>query len=230
VLAGLEHDSPEKEATRLGQDSAIHMTYNEIMEQVEKDRIPTELGGDFPLNSQLKQMVVDPYMTVGEILENFMGRKGAAADPRYNYVRDQFWLQNQQMIIQKAQMAMQQQMMQQQQQAQAQQAALQQQQGGQPGEGQPGQEDQSQGQPQEAQAAPPNATGPEAAQKTEQWMAQNYMALEKGIKNNHSELSKMILARHKEVVNAQMEQFKADSKKAIEQMADIVGLKDDHEH
>ncbi|MGH7240813.1 MAG: hypothetical protein ACREGB_00785, partial [Candidatus Saccharimonadales bacterium] len=63
VLAGLEKDSPEKEATRLQQDMGIHLTFDDIMEQVEKKKIGKELGGQFPLNPQFKQQVIDPYFT-----------------------------------------------------------------------------------------------------------------------------------------------------------------------
>jgi hypothetical protein len=115
VLTGLEADSPEKEATRLQTDMGIHMTYDEILEKVEKKPIGAELGGTLPLNQAYFAQAVQPYFTVGEILENFFNRKGAAADPRYKYIRDPFWMQQQQMDMQKKQMDMQTQMMQQQQ-------------------------------------------------------------------------------------------------------------------
>lgn len=218
ILAGLEHDSPEKEATRIAQDMPIHMTMNEILEQVEKEKIKKELGGDFLLNPQYKQLVIDPYLTVGVILENFFGIKDAAKDPRWNYVRDPFWLQNQQLIMQKAQMAMQMSMQQQQSEQQADASA----QGG----GQPGQP------PPDQQSAPPGASKEDVAkieksnkEAMDKWLAQNMMLLDKSIKDNHNTISKMILKRHQEIVDSHMKKFVNDSQKAVSNIAEAVGAR-----
>jgi hypothetical protein len=204
ILAGLDKDSPEKEATRLQQDMPIHMTYNEVMTQVEKNEIPKELGGEFPLNPQFQQ-VIQSYLTVGEILENFFGRKGAASDPRYQWYQNPLWMQYQQMLLQKAQVAMQQQMQMEQ---QMQQQAMQQQQiaAGQDPNAAPGEEggDQPEGE------QPPES---EIAQKS-QYV--DYQNLAKATANNHNELTKALLKRHKELVIRHMEQWKQDSKKSLE--------------
>lgn len=225
VLAGLEHDSPEREAQRLGQDAALHMTYDEILEQVEKKLIGPEMGGRFPLNQQW-QMAVAPYLTVGQIMENFFGVKDASKDPRFNYFRDPFYLQWQQLLMQKAQMAMQQQMAMMQAQQQQQMGAPPA--GGGEGEGQEGegQEEQGSGEmPPQDQAPPQGASEEEAAQvqqenaqKREAWMKANYERLNKNINHNHSVLSKMILKRHAEIADRQMEEWRKDSQQAIEKI------------
>ncbi len=122
-LYGLDADSPEREATRLQQDMALHMTYNEILERVEKDPIPAEHGGDFPMNPGFQQIVAT-YMSFGEILEGFFNKKGASKDPSLCFYQNPFWFNWQELLQQ-------QQQMQQQQQAQQQQAQAQQQQGAQ---------------------------------------------------------------------------------------------------
>jgi hypothetical protein len=179
------------------------MTYNEVLERVEKDLLAAELGGDMPLNPQFHQLIIQPYLTVGEILENFFQKKGAAKDPRYQYIRDPFWIQFQQLALNKAQMTMQNQMQSQQMQAQ--------QQAAQNGEAPP-----------EEEQAPEGASDTEKAEiaknnlkKREIWMANNYLLLEKSIKDNHNELSTMILARHKELVNAHLKKWKQDSQEAL---------------
>ena len=239
ILAGLEHDSPEKESTRLQQDMPIHMTMNEILEKVEKDKIPVEMGGDVLLNSQWKQLVVDPYLTVGVILENFFKIKGAAADPRWNYVRDPFWMQNQQILLQKAQLALQTSM-----------SMMQGMSGGQDGDsggggsgggssggGAPsdsggGEESSSpSGEPPPQQESAPAGASKEEKEKVdsentekmEKWLAQNYMVLDKAIKSNQNSISKQILRRHQELVANQMKRFKEDSKKAISNIASTLG-------
>lgn len=97
VLAGLESEDPNTEATRLAQDIPLHMTYNEVLKQVEKRLLPKETGADYPLNPGFQQ-VIEKYLTVGQIMEYFFGVKGASKDPRYMYVRDPFWFQYQQLL------------------------------------------------------------------------------------------------------------------------------------
>lgn len=199
VLAGLEKDSPEKEATRLQQDMNIHMTYNEVMQVTEKNPIPKEMGGDFPLNPQFQQ-VISQYLTVGEILENFLGRKGAAADPRYQYVRDPFWFQYQQILLQKAQLAMQQKMMVEQQMQQ--QMMMQQQQAMQGFNPEQGEEDQDQ---QSAQ---------DQMQKAEKWSMAQYELMAKTTEDNHNTISKQLLQRHTDMVEKHMEKWKKQAQEA----------------
>lgn len=207
VFSGLDHDSPEKEATRLQQDMNVHMTYDDILEHVEKDKLGEELGGQFPLNPQFQQ-VIQSYLTFGETLENFFGKKGAASDPRYMFYMNPMWMQWQQMTIQKAQMAMQNQMM-----------AMQQQQPdpnapqGSP-DGTPAPQDQ-----------PPTGSPEEQAQKSESnklamaaYHAASFESLNKAIKTNHDTITKQILAQHKEINKKQLDEFKAHSKKALEKV------------
>jgi hypothetical protein len=117
-FVGLDAETAEKESVRLQQDMPVHMTYDEVLEKVEKKAIGKEMGGEFPLNPQF-QAILDKYKTVGEILEFFFDIKGAAKDPQWAYVRDPFWFQWQQMMMQQQQMQQQQMQVQAQQQAQA---------------------------------------------------------------------------------------------------------------
>lgn len=211
VLCGLEKYDPEREAVRLQQDMNLHLTYNDILEHVEKQKLPKEIGGDMPLNPQFKQQVIDQYFTVGTILEFFMGIKDASKDPRWNYVRDPYWMQYQQILLQKAQFSIQMQMQQQQQLMMDLQPA------------------QPLAPPPANRPIPPDATEEEKAaiqqenmKKTEEWLAQNYLMLDKSIKHNHNEISKIILKRHKELVDKQMKKFKEDSKKALEDIKNII--------
>ena len=117
VLSGLDADDPLRETERLTAEMNVHATYNYIMETVDKNVIPKELGGEFPLNPQF-QKVLDTYLTVGQVLEFFFGIPNASKDPAYAYVRDPLWMQWQQMVQQERQMQAQMQMQQQQAQAQ----------------------------------------------------------------------------------------------------------------
>lgn len=115
-LVGLDAETAEKESVRVQQDMPVHMTYDEVLEKVEKKAVGKAMGGEFPLNPQY-QAILDKYLTVGQILEFFFGVAGAAKDPQWAYVRDPFWFQFVQ--IQMQQQQMQQQAAAQQQQAQA---------------------------------------------------------------------------------------------------------------
>jgi hypothetical protein len=95
-LTGLDADTAEKESVRLQQDIPVHMTYDEVMEHVEKDPVGMEWGGEFPLNPQY-QMVLDKYFSVGQIMEKFFGVKDAGKNPDLQYYRDPFWFQMQQL-------------------------------------------------------------------------------------------------------------------------------------
>jgi hypothetical protein len=231
VMTGLEKDSPEKENTRLQQDMAVHMTYNEVMKQVEKNPVPAELGGDFPLNPQM-QAVLDKYVPVGVILENLFKQKGAAQDPRYQYIRDPFWFQQQQIVLQKAQIAMQQEMMVQQQAMQT--SAGGPEEGGEdegnPDSGDSGDSNQDSGDSnpppeQTSKAEKPLDQIKEISTKNIQWAAANYVVLEKAIKNNHNSISRKLLRRHNDLVDAHMERWRKEAKKAVADMSKVI--KDD---
>lgn len=105
-LYGLDADTPEREATRIGEDMPLHMTTDEVLERVEKDPLGKKWGGEFLLNPSW-QAIVKNYLTVGEILEHFFDREGASKDPSLQYIESPFWFQYQQMMLQLQQAAQQ---------------------------------------------------------------------------------------------------------------------------
>lgn len=74
---GLDSDTPEKEATRIQQDSAIYLSMDDVMERVEKKPVP--IGGAFPLNAAYLG-VLEKYFTKGQILKAFGGKGFEDAD------------------------------------------------------------------------------------------------------------------------------------------------------
>lgn len=227
ILAGLDKDDPEKEATRLQEDQALHMTYDEILERVEKTKLGKELGGAFPLSPGFQQ-VIQTYFTFGQTLESFFGVKNASKDPRYDFYMNPMWLQYQQIVLQKAQIAMQNQVMQMQQMQQA----MNPQQPGQEG----GEEEGGEGGG-EAPPTPPGAPGAggspeEQAKKMETYKAEmgeflkkNQEFLSKKVKDNHHKLSRMILARQKQIADKRMDEWAEASKAAIKKIKDAVDPK-----
>ena len=111
---GLDAETEEKENVSIQQWMPVHGTYNEVLDKVEKKPISKAMAGDFPINPQL-QAILDKYVKVGDIMEYFLGIKGASKDPQYQYVRDPFYFQMLQLQVQQQQMQQQQQAMAQQQ-------------------------------------------------------------------------------------------------------------------
>lgn len=98
-FVGLDAESIDQEIVHLQQNSLLHLTYNEILSRVEKRELPREVGADFPLNPQY-QAILEKYLTVGQIKELFFGISGASKDPRYDYLRDPFFFQQQMLLSQ----------------------------------------------------------------------------------------------------------------------------------
>lgn len=197
ILSGLDKEDPEKESTRLQQDMNVHLTYNDVLKKVEKDPFSPMVGGNFPLNPQFQQ-VVEKYLTFGEILENFFGKKGAASDPRYQWYQNPLWMQQQQMILQQAQIAMQNQM-------QAQQMVMQQQQALTAPQQDPNQDPNQQTQDGEQTQKSEKAFWGEVFNKNSQI-----------INSNHNNISNMILARHAAITKSHTKEFQRKSKAAAD--------------
>lgn len=122
AFEGMSADTPEKEATRLQQDSQLYLTMDQLLARVEEESVP--IGGKIPLNPQFLG-ILEKYFTKRQILASFEDPKYADREkfPDLDYyMGDPMWLQIKQMEMQEQQMAAQQQQM----------AAQQQQMGAQP--------------------------------------------------------------------------------------------------
>lgn len=98
-LSGIDAQSKEQESTRLQQDMPTHMTFNEVLHEVDKDRIGHHMAGDVPFNERW-QLIIDKYKNVGEFMGEFMGSSAAYVDPLLRYKRDPFHLQWLQLMAQ----------------------------------------------------------------------------------------------------------------------------------
>ena len=220
-LIGLDAETAEKEAVRIQQDMAVHMTTDEILDTVEKDPIGKKWGGEFLLNPQW-QAVVDKYIPVGDIMEHFFGVEGASKNPSLHYFRDSFWFQMQAFMQQQQQMQMQAQ--------QAQQAAAQGQPppggdgGGEGGGGAPGGGGGQEGPPQDAQQPPqgqPPDQGGEGGALTRS-LDQAVMLLSK----SEAQLppgKKKILAQHKEMMARFDTGWTKDLEEATKEILKVAG-------
>jgi len=92
VLAGFDAETREKESQRLQTDMPIHMTYDGVMENTEKELIGPSMGGNVPFNEFIRQ-ISDNHMTVGKFESFYMDSPTAVFDPILNYRRDQFFFQ-----------------------------------------------------------------------------------------------------------------------------------------
>lgn len=220
-LLGLEAETAEKESIRLQQDAPVHMTYDEILAKVEKKPIGPEFGGEFPINPQW-QAIVDKYLTVGQIQERFFKMQDASKNPAFQYVRDPFWFQWQQLQMQAQQMQQQAQMQQQ----QAQQGppdsgggGQSQPQGDQSGEAQQQGANIQQGQEESQQAAQQEQQQPgEDLQRSIDEAQQ--LLLTKG-ERALSPSKRRILAQHRMTVDHFMKAWEKESQDAIKEILDV---------
>lgn len=98
-LSGIDAASKEQESTRLQQDSALHMTMDNLLEEVDKDPLGSILGGEVPFNERW-QLIADKYLNVGQIQARLMNNPAALIDPMSRYKRDPFQLQFIQLMMQ----------------------------------------------------------------------------------------------------------------------------------
>ncbi len=98
-FVGLDQDNAEKEAVRTDQDQKIWMTYDDVMERVEKEPVGKENGGNIPMNPAY-QAIMYRHLTVGQVEEVFMGLEGNAQKPDRSWYADPMWLQWKSMEVQ----------------------------------------------------------------------------------------------------------------------------------
>jgi hypothetical protein len=212
-LIGLDAETAEKEAVRIQQDMAVHMSTDQILETVEKDPVGKEFGGEFLLNPQW-QAVVDKYLPVGKIIEHFFGIEGASKDPNLQYYRDAFWFQNQQMV-QQAQMQQQQMQAQQQQAQQGPQGPPGGDGGGAPPPGGTGGEA-----PPSGQDTPPGGAQPQPGAELTRSIDQAMMLLTKS-EGQLPAGKKKILAQHRETIDRFMKGWDSDLEEATKEILKI---------
>ncbi len=98
-FAGLDAESKEQEATRLQQDQPTHLTYDEVLHQVDKEPIGIGMGGEFPFNERI-QLLMDKYVDVGQVKGRFYNSPSSFVDPMLRFKRDPFALQQLQLMAQ----------------------------------------------------------------------------------------------------------------------------------
>ena len=98
-LAGYDAETRQQESTRLQQDMPISYSYDEVMEEVEKDEVGPHMAGNLPFN-EFYNMQLDKSVHVGQIECFFKDNPAAIVDPTLKFRRDQFWFQYMEMLAQ----------------------------------------------------------------------------------------------------------------------------------
>jgi hypothetical protein len=98
-FSGLDAETRQQESNLLQAEIPIHMTYDEVMDIVDKDAIGEEWGGRFPM-SERYQAVADKYSDVADLVSKFYKTPSALVDPMLKYKRDAFFFQNLQLLSQ----------------------------------------------------------------------------------------------------------------------------------
>lgn len=92
VLAGFDSETKEQESNRLLRDMPVHYTYDEVVEEVDKEQVGPHMMGDVPFNERYRQ-TIDAYANVGDFIGHFADSPAAMVDPILKYKRDQFFFQ-----------------------------------------------------------------------------------------------------------------------------------------
>lgn len=197
---GLDSENEEKELTMLEKAMPQHGTYDEWLERVEKDPIGKEFGGEFPLNPAYQQILYTNF-TVADIKAHFFGDQKAKEDPTLQYIRDPFWFQWQQLLMQQSQMQAQEQQMQAQQQAQ-------------------GAAPQAQGQPSapKEQGSPDTQEQPDQQQPTSDTASGDAQQIEQELSKAESQMSpqgRRVLQQHRLTVKNTMKVWQKEAKTAL---------------
>jgi intein/homing endonuclease len=98
-LEGFDAQTREQENTRLTTSAPLHMTYDELLDEVDKKGIGKSLGGNFPFN-EYYNLISDKYSNVGFLIAETFGLNSAHFDPTLKYRRDAFYIQNLQLLAQ----------------------------------------------------------------------------------------------------------------------------------
>lgn len=200
-LIGLDIEDEEKESVRLQQDMAVHMTYDEVLQKVEKKPLGAKKGGKWPLN-QAAQAAIEKYLTFGQILENFFDVEGAAdaqKHPEFAFYQNEAWMKWTEM------------------QAQAQQAAQQPQPGagGPPGQGAP---------PPGSGGAPPPGAAPQGGDLTA-GVEQLGQLLGKSEEDPTVHQSRAKLRAHQKAVNFSiMDKWREEGARLASDLADLADI------
>ncbi len=92
-LAGLDAQTKEQESARLQQDMPIHLDYDTLMQEVEKQPIGEYLGGKIPFNERIRA-IFDSYVNNNKVIGELTNSPAALIDPLLKYKRDQFFMQH----------------------------------------------------------------------------------------------------------------------------------------
>lgn len=98
-FCGLDAQSKEQESTRLQQDMPTHMTYDEVLKEVDKDPIGKAMGGEMPFNERW-QLIADKLLDVSQVKGQMLDDPSSFVDPMLRYKRDPFFLQFLQLLAQ----------------------------------------------------------------------------------------------------------------------------------
>ena len=93
TLSGFDAETKEQESNRLQRDMPIHYSYDEIMEEVDKQPIGSHVGGKIPFN-EAYQNLAGAFVEQKHLISEFLESPAALVDPLLKYRRDQFFAQN----------------------------------------------------------------------------------------------------------------------------------------
>jgi hypothetical protein len=92
TLSGLDAETREQEIERLVKSAPLNMTYDDVLEETQKNPIGASMAGTVPLNTTYKT-VADANVKVGNFIGNYIEDPASFLDPSLNYLRDPYYYQ-----------------------------------------------------------------------------------------------------------------------------------------
>lgn len=99
AFAGFDAETKEQESQRLQRDMPIHFTYDEVMEDVDKQQIGSHVGGKIPFNEHFQE-IAPAFVEQRALVAEFLESPAAYVDPLLKYRRDQFFAANIEVLAQ----------------------------------------------------------------------------------------------------------------------------------
>ena len=92
-LSGLDAETKEQEIDRLVKSANVNLTYDNLLEETQKQPIGSAMAGSVPLNPTYKT-VADASIKVGQFIANYTENPAAYLDKSLDYLRDPYYYQN----------------------------------------------------------------------------------------------------------------------------------------
>lgn len=92
-FAGYDAETRDAESQRISRDMPIYYTYDDVMEEVNKQPVGEHMGGSIPFNERYQELI-SSYLPTNEITGEFLNSPAYRMDPMLKFTQNQFAAQH----------------------------------------------------------------------------------------------------------------------------------------